>query len=418
MTIQEIHESNLFGIIIEAGCSATIASTLMSVAGSSKTIYKCEQPYSKEYQTKLYGEFKRSVSKEWIQKVLEVESSKCEHKRVNFVLASSWQLIDTVDPLVYAHGWYGLYDIQRGVKHYLHFTFRRDFFYRDRKVYHEYDRKNLLTFIGIIASDILHSTINGNLDEKTFSTESCILDMAYINDDINYRLLINQLEKTNGDYFLVFDKGNVIRIEDLMRRSDEFIIQKGSFNPLHHGHVSMMTETLQKHPTAIPAFLISTFRYDKPHINYDELKDRIETMYKAGYPLIICKSVLFYETFSLLRKWSHNKSFYFPIGMDTLNRIYDTDFEYVRDWEKNHTNAIYNSDFKNGDKKISVEKFISNNVETYKDNFKFSLFGRIGFNRNPETNHYNDLIEIIEHNDDGISSTKIRDGKMENKLKI
>ena len=165
MTIQEIHESNLFGIIIEAGCSATIASTLMSVAGSSKTIYKCEQPYSKEYQTKLYGEFKRSVSKEWIQKVLEVESSKCEDKRVNFVLASSWQLIDTVDPLVYAHGWYGLYDIQRDVKHYLHFTFRRDFFYRERNVYHEYDRKNLLTFIGIIASDILHSTINGNLDE-------------------------------------------------------------------------------------------------------------------------------------------------------------------------------------------------------------------------------------------------------------
>ena len=44
--IKEIHNSNLYGTIIEAGCSATIASTLMNVAGSSKTIYRCEQPYS------------------------------------------------------------------------------------------------------------------------------------------------------------------------------------------------------------------------------------------------------------------------------------------------------------------------------------------------------------------------------------
>jgi hypothetical protein len=50
--------------------------------------------------------------------------------------------------------------------------------------------------------------------------------MAYDNDSINYELLINTLEKAKGDYFLVFDKGSVIRIEDLMRKSDEFIIQK------------------------------------------------------------------------------------------------------------------------------------------------------------------------------------------------
>ena len=121
--IQEIHNSNLFGVIVETGCSATIASTLMNVAGSSKTIYRCEQPYSKEYQESLYGSFKRSVSREWIKSVLEAEAAKSD--KINFVLASSWQLMDPNDPLQYAHGWIGLFDIQRNVKHYLHFTFRR-----------------------------------------------------------------------------------------------------------------------------------------------------------------------------------------------------------------------------------------------------------------------------------------------------
>ena len=420
--IKEIHESDLFGIVVESGCSATLSSALMEVAGSSNTIYKCEIPYNKEYQESKYGKFKRSVSKEWIEAVLNKEYNDYNEagfkhsKEINFIFASSWQLIDPVDPLVYAHGWFGLFDIKRNQKHFLHFTFRRDLFNRDRAVYGYYDRKNLLSYIADHAVDILHTAISGNIEEMTPLVDTCILDMAYLNDNINYELLINSLEKAKGDYFLVFDKGSVIRIEDLMRKSDKFIIQKGSFNPLHHGHVKMMNETLAKHPTATPAFLVSTYRYDKPHINYAELKDRIETMAKANYPLIVCKSVLFYETFSLLRKWSHNKKFWFPIGVDTLNRIYDTDFVYVRDWEKNHPDTCYNSDFKNGGKKISLEKFIANNVENYKDNFKFSLFQRLGYERNTKTKSYDDLIELIEHEDDGISSTKIRNGEMQNKL--
>jgi hypothetical protein len=57
--IKEIRESDLFGIVVEAGSAATLSSALMEVAGSSKTIYKCEIPYNKEYQESKYGKFKR-----------------------------------------------------------------------------------------------------------------------------------------------------------------------------------------------------------------------------------------------------------------------------------------------------------------------------------------------------------------------
>jgi len=435
--IKEIHNSNLYGTIIEAGCSATIASTLMNEPGSSKTVYRAEQPYSKEYQESLYGKFKRSVSKEWIKQVLEVESKKSD--KINFVLASSWQLIDPNDPLVYAHGWFGLYDMQRNVKHYLHFSFRRDFFraYRevdndnsatimwsgDKNEYieHKYaydlaDRKTLLDIIGKLACNILHTAISGDIKSlvKLHAVES-ILDNAYIDngiiEEINYDLLISTLEKANGDYFLVFDKGEVIRIEDLMRKSNEFVIQKGSFNPLHHGHIRQITGTHEKYPNTLPAFLISTFRYDKPHINYDELKERIDMFAKAGYPLIICKSVLFYETFSLLSKWSYGKKFFFTIGYDTLNRIYKTDYDWV-------TEKIQNNGYGHPEFLVNLKTFISNKIKQYKDNFKFLLFERKDFTRLEETHLYDELVEYIHvPDDDGITSTKIRNGEIENKLK-
>jgi nicotinic acid mononucleotide adenylyltransferase len=393
--IQEIHESDLFGIVVESGCSATLSSALMEVAGSSNTIYKCEIPYNKEYQEYKYGKFKRSVSKEWIEAVLNkeyydyIETGFKPSKEINFIFASSWQLIDPVDPLVYAHGWFGLFDIRRNQKHYLHFTFRRDLFNRDRAVYGYSDRKNLLAYISNHAVDILHSSISGNIDEIT-SSESKILDMAYINDDVNYHLLINTLEKANGDYFLVFDKGDVIRIEDLMRKSNEFIIQKGSYEILHHGHLTLMKESLDKYTKSFGSFLISLYRYDKPHLSSDDIIERISPINQQGFPVIICKSVLFYETFDLLRKWSHNKKFYFPIGIDTLNRISQTDL----------------------DNKVEIKGIINN----YKNDFKFLLFNRLNYERDIKTYFYDDIINLMEYTDDGISSTAIKQGKMKNSL--
>jgi len=438
--IQEIHNSNLYGTIIESGCSATIASTLMNEPGSSKTVYRSEQPYSKDYQESLYGEFKRSVSKEWIKQVLEIEAKKSN--RINFVLASSWQLIDPTNPLTYAHGWIGLFDMQKNIKHYLHFSFRRDIFRgyqqlnpnsndnsgviswsgdKPKSDYIQYkeqydltDRKTALDIIGKLACAVLHTAISGDIKSLNLLNDLAILDNAYIDnglfgEEINYDLLISTLEKAKGDYFLVFDKKEVIRIEDLMRKSNEFVIQKGSFNPIHTGHLRQITGTHEKYPNALPAFLISTFRYDKPHINYDELKERIDMFAKAGYPLIICKSVLFYETFSLLKRWSYGKKFFFTIGYDTLNRIYQTDVDFV----KSNSQLFITDDLVK-----NTKAYINATIECYVDKFKFLLFERKDFTRLEETHLYDDIVECINVSDDGISSTKIRNGEIENKLKL
>jgi len=109
-SIQEIHESNIFGIIIETGSGTALASLLYSEENSSKTVYHSDQPYCKDYEEDLYAPFTRSVSKDFIEVVLRKEEVKLnticnshyafgkdwEKKNkcfsVNFIFASSWQL--------------------------------------------------------------------------------------------------------------------------------------------------------------------------------------------------------------------------------------------------------------------------------------------------------------------------------------
>jgi hypothetical protein len=431
--IKEIHASHLYGTVIETGCATAAVSKILEVAGASKTIFRSEQPYCKEYEEELYGSFSRSVSKDFIEAVLVKEGKRTN---INFVLASSWQLCDSNDPLKYAHGWFGLFDKTNNVKHYLHYTFRRDNMYAYRNKYnnnyigsvptfkndshkkdyylnienikeeqYQEDRTNVIKIIGELGVNLLHTAISGNINELSNTLYGTVLDMAYIENDVNYDLLMNTLEKSSMDYFLVFDNNSPIRIEDLMRRGDEFIINKGSFNPLQHGHIALMNGSLANHPKAVPAFLISTFRYDKPHISGDEIKERIHTINAAGYPLIVCNSIKYYDTFDMLNVWSKGKTFVFPLGTDTINRIYETDVNYVVEW--NLPDGIGRASAKK-----TIEGYIAERIEYSCENVKFSLFNRLGYERLEGTNLYNSIIETNDREDDGVSSTKIRNGEL------
>ena len=398
--IQEIHASKMYGLVIETGCGVSIASKLYSEPHTSSTLFNSSQPYAKEKQEELYGESKRSVSKEWVEKALNAElMNSANNNNINFILITSWQLSDN-DPNKYCHGWFAFANRLTGNKYYLHYSFHKNSMM---------DRIASFDAIGNIGIDIIHSQINGNMDELKNSNTSAILDMAYIDryddsveafvEDVYYDLVIDTLENRDEDYLLVFTKGGMMRIEDLARMSNEFIIQKGSFNPIHEGHMSLMHIGEKMFPKAVSAFLISTNRYDKPHIGVDELHDRIKNITNYNYPLIICKEKYFYGTSDLLLNWVGAKQFYYPIGMDTINRIYQTDFD--------ETNRV----------EEMTKTYIKDKVSKYVNNFKFLVFKRKNVEQRNETHYFDDMVTYVSENDyldNGVSSSNIRTGQQKN----
>ena len=406
--IQEIHNSDLYGIIVETGCGVALTSALMSEAGASKTVYHSSQPYSKDYEKEKYGDFSRSVSVEFVTEVVKRELKELKDPRVNFILATSWQLNDD-DPKKYAHGWYCLVTLDTRFKPHVH-EFSTVHFSIPRSL--NIKRNQAFEIISDIGVSMLHVAMNnigkvdGNLQGLEIEyTGNAILDIAK-RINTNYFLPLKMLENRDIDYPLVFTKDGMIRFEDLMRQSDQFIIQKGSFNPLHHQHKHMMDKSVELHPKAKPVFLISTFRYDKPHIDVMELVDRIQNITKHGYDVIVCKEIFFYATFNMFKRWADkDKKFYFVVGTDTINRIYQAD-----------DNAVA---AKHGGQSapFATKVFIDGMVRIYSNQFQFLVLPRSGYTLVDNIHWYDGMTQFVsEYEDDGTSSTKIRTSEIENKL--
>lgn len=409
--VQEIHNSNLYGIFIETGCGAALANKLYAEPGSSKTVYYSMQPYSKEYEHQRYGDFNRSVSNLFVRNVVLSERKSVATKKVNLIYASSWQLTDGESM---THGWIG-FMCSDDVIMTMHFSFLKGCSLTRN------DYINHIADIGVSMLSAMNFTPDANsfkFDEKLFIEEFkgledwMILDQAYLydtkthNQAVNYSLLLNVLENNNRDYPLVFGLEETVRFEELMRRGNEFVVQKGSFNPLHHQHVQMMKSSKELYPNVVETFLISTYRYDKPHIDIDDLIERIENITRHGYNLIICREIYFYGTFRLLMNWAgREKKFYFPMGSDTINRIYKTD----EDGETaKHGNVV---------SPFATKTYIDGMVRIFSKQFQLLVHKRNGYEYHPNVVWYGDLIRYVDnYEDDGTSSTKIRNGEIKNMI--
>lgn len=406
--VQDIHNSPLYGIFVETGCSTALSSRLMDESGASKTVYYSLQPYSKQFEHKRYGEFTRSVSNLFVREAIIKEMKLDAEQSANFYFVQSWQISDGQS---LTHGWIALANHTRLEVLTFHFSLPQNVsMTREGTIKAIGDLGVALTWavrecIGLNRRKLINALVELN--------SPFILDMAYeylpVKSEmtVDYQFLLEMQEASKKDYPLVFTYHDVERFEELMRQGNEFIIQKGSFNPLHHGHVSMMTHAKELYPNGVPAFLISTYRYDKPHIDVAELVERIMDITKRGYPLIICKEVFFYNTFKLLLQFCKRteKRFYFPMGSDTINRIYETD---NNEQTKKHEGV---------ESPFATKVYIDGMVRIWSKNFKFLVHKRNGYEYHPNLAWYGELVQYVDsYEDDGTSSTAIREGKIKNLL--
>lgn len=105
-----------------------------------------------------------------------------------------------------------------------------------------------------------------------------------------------------------------------------FILQKGSFNPLHRMHVIIAEDAKIRYPDHPHIMLLSTYTCDKGLVAMEELNRRAKVIKDAGYACVFEESGLFVDTIRETRALFPQSHIVFPIGEDTLYRFF-------RDWE-------------------------------------------------------------------------------------
>ena len=401
--VKEIHNSSLFGVIVECGNGCSITNALMSVDGASTTIFESKQPYNKEIQIKNYGEsWKRSVSREFIQIVLDVEFKKLPAS-CNFILVTSFQLANQKTNQL-AHGWIGIIYLSPTnsyQSHQYHFTFP---FNGSRQDYYKE-----ITLSGL---KILLSAVN---DENWISSQFVDRISDLHNSNNIYNTLFSGLFNISSEYdnFITITPSGIIRFEDLVRDKPGLILQKGTYNPLHQGHIDLMNFSCNQLPDYASAYLISVNKYDKDSSKLDDLILIIENILQTGSNVVVCKKPLFKENLNWIRQRWTNLKVVFPVGIDTINRIIQTDLDEFFHLKNQHKPTKSNQNIP-----LEITSYFNLNKEYVYFNTKFLVFKRKNYELTPNIKLFEDLIIFNEEYNDplAISSTKIRNGEIKNNL--
>lgn len=295
--IEEIHKSNLYGYFVENGGPCIVAE-LMKVSGASNTIKASKIPYSKEESEKYkyFGKFNRTVSKDYVDSILIAHG--CDE--TNLTYASSFQLEKNT------HGYVGIR--RHNNTEYYHLSIHDSSLNRQQKI----------ELLNETCIKLVHGRV----------TKDCCIDAVWFkNKEVCLDRTLQFISESNiFDNLCYIENGEILRLEDLLRKAHgkNLVIIKGSFNPIHEGHLSLVLELKKKYPNALYCFSISTNNFDKGQVDVRNLKQRVDLINKLGFGVLIYNHPLFEDLVKVLRNKSKEiqlKDVIFPIGADTWSRL-------------------------------------------------------------------------------------------------
>lgn len=309
--IEAIHNSDIYGIFVEIGAGQPLASKLFGVSGASSTIYQTLSPYSREIQRERYGmkvETLRSVSYEMIDLILDGEISQNKRsKNINLFYASTFQ----TSASGCSHGWIG-YKYKNEPRIYYHITFPRTL-----------NRKEIINLLGDISLRIIFRII-----EPTIHPIPCIDGIFRESDNLMKNYQLKELISTSTDvYWVINPEGVWERFENTFRlETKPILIYKGSFNPLHEGHLGIVKISQKEYPNSPIGFMISIDTYQKGKVDYESLKERIEQINKAGFHVIITEKGMYADCIKDFKRRLSKQNWVFLAGWDTYERMEDSLF--------------------------------------------------------------------------------------------
>jgi len=365
--INEIRSNGSYGIIIEVGGGSPVYNTLCQFPNTaSKLVYYSESPNSWEYaQAKYKHKDVRAVSPEVCQNMLnyhfnellpnsqEINSAlnsirteklnavkasdyektvelrskeidildQIEEIRksgtlpVDYILVNSIQIANTKD--VCSHGWFGYYDIINDQLYYFHYTI---------PVY--VVRRHQLEIIAGIGLEIIAT----RGDHKKFTNRFIDDVRVDVKDQLARKTLATMMQRSQSDSLLASSvvfatNAKLTRLNDLIRSNKDITVFKGSFNPIHPGHLEMIYKIEEEFPETKVVLAISLSNRDtgkNRDIAVDNMLKRIMLIHSYGYDVIIDSDGYYsssYKSFTENSDFTDQHILRYMMGGDTINRF-------------------------------------------------------------------------------------------------
>ena len=363
--IEEIHRSDAYGVILETGCGTAVSGALLEVPDASRTVHETYVPYSSDITKSVNGEC-RAVSAEMVRS-LKTEiaegrmlnySSKC-----NLIYTSSFQ----VSQDAITHGYINIrYDDIDMLYHVTHIDM----------LYHvtlpmSLSRKEYVKIISEVGIKLIHSIVFASGSLLGYGAN--YVDVVCVNGESSIKYTLEALlghssdmsfnrraeypsPDFSRDHYVMLDvDGSIKRPEDLLRTSDKIAFIRGSFNPLHAGHILQAKKCQEDGYKCV--FVVTMNAIDKGSVGMDDIIKRADTINAVGYPVMVCLMPYYVNLHhTILKRCVHLKSVAYAMGLDTISRI-------AKDYER-----LANDD-------IRQKEFVTDFTDTHVD-VKFYVFDR------------------------------------------
>lgn len=311
--IENINSSDIMCAFVEIGAGIPVATAFLDYpeGGGSQTVFSVKSPYHKMAQKHLYVlENTRSVSFEFCKTIIESEwentmnNWRNYHSALNTVFTSTFQ----IGPDVCNHGWIGIRYKNAANTNYFHFTFSK-----------QMTKTDIIEKIQLIGLRLLWWIA----EENRFLLELPFLDCIknQFGEDQIQRLL-----NTSTSEYKFIKANSSPRLEELVRTQEQLIVYKGSFNPIHQGHIEILNKTQESFPASNTVFSISSSTFGKGYIQTSDLINRINQIHcETGKGVLVFDKPLFLDNYFVLRRQFPSMKLIFPMGLDTYERIDNND---------------------------------------------------------------------------------------------
>ncbi len=303
--IKKLHESDTLGIFVEMGCGTAVTSALYSVPGASATVFFAESPYSKVKQEELFGPVDRAVSIQRVESVLDTYWTKYVRmkamSKINTVYAATFQ-IDDGDGSKATHGWIGICN-HTGSKFY-HVTIPTIL-----------ERDEMFKLIAEQGIALLSGEIPQHVDIVTTHDGQELSDNAKI------------IENFSDSNVVCFSGGQMTRPEDVLRGHNRLLLYKGSFNPMHVGHMEIINDVAAQYGAKVILGL-SAHPYGKEDLSGTDIAARAIMLNGLGFDVAVFRSGYFNDNQKVLRRVTKSRIVY-VVGSDTMDRILKSSYHII-----------------------------------------------------------------------------------------